>query len=123
MVSDSVLLLPSDLTIREITIASGIVVFTLLYRTYSPFRDAVTMCFVNGSTSIVAGFAIFSILGHMSVIANKDIAEIVKPGAPSSLRHSFISSSNQVLDWPSLHIPKLPLVFLSNNYGLSYSSL
>uniref|UniRef100_A0A0N4ZHX8 Transporter n=1 Tax=Parastrongyloides trichosuri TaxID=131310 RepID=A0A0N4ZHX8_PARTI len=44
------------------------------------FRDAFVMCFINGSTSILAGFVVFSILGYMSVIANKDIAEIVKPG-------------------------------------------
>ncbi|CAI4224307.1 unnamed protein product [Auanema sp. JU1783] len=44
------------------------------------FRDGFIMCFINGSTSILAGFAVFSILGYMSVVANKDIAEIVKPG-------------------------------------------
>uniref|UniRef100_A0A915AMX3 Transporter n=2 Tax=Parascaris univalens TaxID=6257 RepID=A0A915AMX3_PARUN len=44
------------------------------------FRDAFVMCFINGSTSILAGFVVFSILGYMSLIANKDIAEIVKPG-------------------------------------------
>uniref|UniRef100_A0A914IE96 Transporter n=1 Tax=Globodera rostochiensis TaxID=31243 RepID=A0A914IE96_GLORO len=44
------------------------------------YRDAIVMCFINGMTSILAGFAIFSILGYMSEIANKPIAEIVKPG-------------------------------------------
>ena len=44
-------------------------------------RDAIIMCFINGSTSILAGIAVFSILGYMSVIANKNIAEIVKPGS------------------------------------------
>ncbi|PAV55904.1 hypothetical protein WR25_13364 [Diploscapter pachys] len=43
-------------------------------------RDAIMMCFINGSTSILAGFAIFSVLGYMSVTAGKDIADIVKPG-------------------------------------------
>uniref|UniRef100_A0A1I7XUQ3 Sodium:neurotransmitter symporter family protein n=1 Tax=Heterorhabditis bacteriophora TaxID=37862 RepID=A0A1I7XUQ3_HETBA len=43
-------------------------------------RDAFLMCFINGSTSILAGFVVFSILGYMSVIAQKDIADIVKPG-------------------------------------------
>lgn len=43
-------------------------------------RDAVTMCFINGSTSILAGFAIFSVLGYMSVTSGKDISDIVKPG-------------------------------------------
>ncbi|KAH7727103.1 SNF-3 protein [Aphelenchoides avenae] len=44
------------------------------------YRDAFIMCGINGSTSILAGFAIFSILGYMSVVAGKNIAEIVKPG-------------------------------------------
>lgn len=38
------------------------------------------MCFINGCTSITAGFAVFSILGYMSHVAQKDISEIVKPG-------------------------------------------
>ena len=38
------------------------------------------MCFINGGTSILAGFAIFSILGFMSETAHKPIADIVKPG-------------------------------------------
>ncbi|XGW07543.1 hypothetical protein V3C99_010590 [Haemonchus contortus] len=44
------------------------------------FRDGFIMCVINGSTSILAGFAVFSILGYMSVVAQKDIADIVKPG-------------------------------------------
>ncbi|CAB3410982.1 unnamed protein product [Caenorhabditis bovis] len=43
-------------------------------------KDALIMCIINGSTSIIAGLAVFSILGYMSFIADKDIAEIVKPG-------------------------------------------
>ncbi|MFH4974931.1 hypothetical protein AB6A40_001640 [Gnathostoma spinigerum] len=43
-------------------------------------RDAFLMCFINGSTSIIAGFAVFSILGYMSFLMDKDIATIVKPG-------------------------------------------
>ncbi|PAV76515.1 hypothetical protein WR25_02829 [Diploscapter pachys] len=43
-------------------------------------RDAIVMCFINGSTSILAGFAIFSVLGYLSVTSGKDIAEIAKPG-------------------------------------------
>ena len=38
------------------------------------------MCFINGSTSILAGFAIFSILGYMSHVVGKDIDLIAKPG-------------------------------------------
>ncbi|KAK0395900.1 hypothetical protein QR680_001480 [Steinernema hermaphroditum] len=48
--------------------------------THNCYRDAFIMCCINGSTSILAGFVVFSILGYMSQLAQKDIAEIVKPG-------------------------------------------
>ncbi|CAJ0921243.1 unnamed protein product, partial [Mesorhabditis belari] len=44
------------------------------------FRDAIAMCFINGGTSILASFAIFGILGFMSVTSGKPIDQIVKPG-------------------------------------------
>uniref|UniRef100_A0A0K0D6F8 Ammonium_transp domain-containing protein n=1 Tax=Angiostrongylus cantonensis TaxID=6313 RepID=A0A0K0D6F8_ANGCA len=50
------------------------------FRCGSLVGDGLVMCVINGSTSILAGFVVFSILGYMSFIAQKDIAEIVKPG-------------------------------------------
>uniref|UniRef100_A0A158R4M9 Transporter n=1 Tax=Syphacia muris TaxID=451379 RepID=A0A158R4M9_9BILA len=44
------------------------------------FRDAFLMCFINGSTSILAGFAVFSVLGYMSYKTLKPIDQIVKGG-------------------------------------------
>ncbi|KAI1730278.1 sodium:neurotransmitter symporter family domain-containing protein [Ditylenchus destructor] len=44
------------------------------------YRDAIYMCFVNGGTSLLAGFAIFSVLGFMAESVGKDISQIVKPG-------------------------------------------
>uniref|UniRef100_A0A0R3RKM4 Transporter n=1 Tax=Elaeophora elaphi TaxID=1147741 RepID=A0A0R3RKM4_9BILA len=49
-------------------------------KTHNCFRDGFIMCFINGSTSVLAGFVVFSILGYMSVTVDKNIAEIVKPG-------------------------------------------
>ncbi len=47
-------------------------------------RDAMTLCAVNGGTSILAGFVVFSVLGYMAHVANKSVAEIVKPGGNES---------------------------------------
>ncbi|KAF7633084.1 hypothetical protein Mgra_00007513 [Meloidogyne graminicola] len=44
------------------------------------YRDAILVCFINGGTSILAGFAIFSILGFMSEMTATPIQDIVKPG-------------------------------------------
>uniref|UniRef100_A0A1I7W2G3 Transporter n=2 Tax=Loa loa TaxID=7209 RepID=A0A1I7W2G3_LOALO len=49
-------------------------------KTHNCFRDGFIMCFINGSTSLIAGFVVFSILGYMSVLVGKDIGDIVKPG-------------------------------------------
>ncbi|EJW71401.1 hypothetical protein WUBG_17691, partial [Wuchereria bancrofti] len=49
-------------------------------KSHNCFRDGFIMCVINGSTSLIAGFVVFSILGYMSVIVDKNIAEIVKPG-------------------------------------------
>lgn len=61
-----------------VTVMTSLVVTEFSF--YLQFRDGIIMCFINGGTSILAGFVVFSILGYMSVIAQKDIAEIVKPG-------------------------------------------
>uniref|UniRef100_A0A1I8B3M2 Sodium/chloride dependent transporter n=1 Tax=Meloidogyne hapla TaxID=6305 RepID=A0A1I8B3M2_MELHA len=60
---------------------SWVIVYFALWKGITQARnDAIVMCFINGMTSILAGFAIFSILGYMSYVASKPIADIVKPG-------------------------------------------
>ena len=44
------------------------------------FRDAVIVTIINCSTSIFAGFVIFSVLGHMSLILHKDVSEVAQSG-------------------------------------------
>ncbi|XP_033822425.1 sodium- and chloride-dependent neutral and basic amino acid transporter B(0+) [Periophthalmus magnuspinnatus] len=44
------------------------------------FKDAFIVCFTNAGTSVFAGFAIFSILGHMAFVYNKPVGEVVKEG-------------------------------------------
>ncbi|XP_059833416.1 sodium- and chloride-dependent neutral and basic amino acid transporter B(0+)-like isoform X5 [Hypanus sabinus] len=42
------------------------------------YRDTITVCVVNCSTSVFAGFAIFSILGHMAHVQNKPVSEVAQ---------------------------------------------
>ncbi|KAJ7310392.1 hypothetical protein JRQ81_007306 [Phrynocephalus forsythii] len=44
------------------------------------FSDAIFVCITNCLTSIFAGFAIFSILGHMAFEAGKEVSEVVDSG-------------------------------------------
>ncbi|KAJ0068555.1 hypothetical protein NL108_009671, partial [Boleophthalmus pectinirostris] len=44
------------------------------------FKDAFIVSFTNAGTSVFAGFAIFSILGHMAFVYNKPVGEVVKEG-------------------------------------------
>ncbi|CAI9584975.1 unnamed protein product [Staurois parvus] len=44
------------------------------------YSDAIIVCVVNCGTSVFAGFAIFSILGHMAHISEKSVSEVVDSG-------------------------------------------
>uniref|UniRef100_T1E7G7 Transporter n=1 Tax=Crotalus horridus TaxID=35024 RepID=T1E7G7_CROHD len=44
------------------------------------YADAIFVCVINCSTSVFAGFAIFSILGHMAFRANKHVSNVVSSG-------------------------------------------
>lgn len=44
------------------------------------YADAIFVCVTNCCTSVFAGFAIFSILGHMAFRANKPVSEVVDSG-------------------------------------------
>lgn len=44
------------------------------------FRDCVLFALANSGTSILAGFIIFSILGHMAHVQGKDIADVAEAG-------------------------------------------
>lgn len=44
------------------------------------FRDCFYLCLLNSATSIVAGFAIFSILGFMTYEQGVDISEVAESG-------------------------------------------
>ncbi|CAB1315306.1 unnamed protein product [Coregonus sp. 'balchen'] len=44
------------------------------------FKDALTVCLTNCGTSVFAGFAIFSILGHMAHVYGKPVSEVAQAG-------------------------------------------
>ncbi|XP_072361191.1 sodium- and chloride-dependent neutral and basic amino acid transporter B(0+)-like [Scyliorhinus torazame] len=44
------------------------------------YTDAIIVCVINCGTSVFAGFAIFSILGHMAHIQDKLVSEVAKSG-------------------------------------------
>ncbi|KAK3100774.1 hypothetical protein FSP39_025139, partial [Pinctada imbricata] len=44
------------------------------------FRDAMLVSFINCGTSVFAGFAVFSLLGHMSLVTNRPVEEVADSG-------------------------------------------
>ncbi|XP_075458441.1 sodium- and chloride-dependent betaine transporter-like [Ascaphus truei] len=47
---------------------------------YNSYRDCVALCFVNSITSLVAGFAIFSVLGFMAQEQGVPISQVAESG-------------------------------------------
>ncbi|XP_067442160.1 sodium- and chloride-dependent neutral and basic amino acid transporter B(0+)-like [Thunnus thynnus] len=69
-------------TFYSLSIAWGGVVTLASYSNFhnNMFLDSVVVTLINHGTSVFAGFAIFSILGHMAQIYGKPVAEVVKEG-------------------------------------------
>ncbi|XP_075690509.1 sodium- and chloride-dependent neutral and basic amino acid transporter B(0+)-like [Rhinoderma darwinii] len=44
------------------------------------YLDSIVVCIVNCLTSVLAGFSIFSILGHMALVSGKKVSEVVDEG-------------------------------------------
>ncbi|XP_063289500.1 sodium- and chloride-dependent neutral and basic amino acid transporter B(0+)-like [Pelobates fuscus] len=44
------------------------------------YMDSIVVCVINCITSIIAGFAIFSIIGHMAFISGKPVANVIDEG-------------------------------------------
>lgn len=64
----------------------------------APHRDCIALCVLNSSTSFVAGFAIFSILGFMSQEQGVPISEVAESGeCPGEVEDRF-TLGNQDLE-------------------------
>ncbi|XP_051791364.1 sodium- and chloride-dependent neutral and basic amino acid transporter B(0+)-like [Erpetoichthys calabaricus] len=44
------------------------------------YSDAIVVCVTNCATSVFAGFAIFSVLGHIAYISHKPVSEVAQSG-------------------------------------------
>lgn len=55
------------------------------FDSFLPFRDCFYLCLLNSATSVVAGFAIFSVLGFMTYEQGVDISEVAESGKHTKL--------------------------------------
>ena len=58
------------------------------------FYDAIIVCTANCATSIFAGFAIFTVVGHMAKTLDQDVDTVVSSG---KCKLSILSSKQKVV--------------------------
>jgi hypothetical protein len=73
-------------------------------------RDTLIVCFGNCLTSVVAGFAIFSVLGFLAKELGTDVEDVVESGAGLA----FIAYPDLVF------FTSFPLCYMSSNVKMFY---
>ncbi|XP_067852720.1 sodium- and chloride-dependent neutral and basic amino acid transporter B(0+)-like [Heptranchias perlo] len=66
----------------SVSVGSGNLITLSSYNKFhnNCYRDTIIVCVVNCATSLFAGFAIFSILGHVAHVQDKPVSEVAQSG-------------------------------------------
>merc|ERR1712002_161211 len=78
------------------------------------YRDAVSVCFVNCLTSVLAGFVVFSVLGALAHQTGREIADVVDQGAGLA----FVAYPAAVASLPGAPVWAFLFFFMLLNLGL-----
>ncbi|XP_078068165.1 sodium- and chloride-dependent neutral and basic amino acid transporter B(0+)-like [Mustelus asterias] len=79
------------------------------------YKDTIIVCVANCATSVFAGFAIFSTLGHMAHVQDKPVSEVVQPG----IGLAFVAYPAALAQLPWAPLWSILFFFMLLNLGLS----
>ncbi|PVD34562.1 hypothetical protein C0Q70_05838 [Pomacea canaliculata] len=78
------------------------------------YRDAILVAVINCSTSVYAGFAIFSMLGHMAYVSNRKIEEVADSGPGLA----FVAYPEGITKLPAMSLWSFLFFFMILTLGL-----
>jgi hypothetical protein len=77
-------------------------------------RDAITVALINCGTSIFAGFAIFSLLGHMAYVTNQEVSKVADSGPGLA----FVAYPDGITKLPAMSLWSFLFFFMILTLGL-----